>query len=45
MVSHEWDIIIDVTYDPPVASDTLVDQKVKVGAKLFYSTPGKSKER
>ena len=29
-------------YDPPVAGDTLVDQKVKVGSTLFYKTPAKN---
>lgn len=34
-----------MTYDPPVPGDTLVDQKVKVGATLFYSTPAKNTQR
>ena len=41
MVSLEWVITIDVTYDPPVG-DTLVDQKVKVGATKLYKTPAKN---
>ena len=45
MVSQEWVITIDVTYDPPVAGDTLVDQKVKVGSTLLYKTPAKNTER
>ena len=34
-----------VIYDPPVAGDTLVDQKVKVGATKFYTTPAKNTVR
>ena len=41
-VSQEWVITITVTYDPPVAGKTLVNQKVIVGETIFYSTPAKN---
>jgi hypothetical protein len=45
MVSQEWVITIDVTYDPPVSGDTLVNQTVKVGSTKFYTTPAKNSLR
>jgi hypothetical protein len=45
MVSTEWVITIDVTYDPPVLSDKLVDQKVRVGRSIKYRTPANNTVR
>ena len=45
MVSQEWIITIDVTYDPPVSGDTLVNQTVKVASTKFYNTPAKNAVR
>ena len=42
VVSTPWTIKVIVLYDPPVAGDTLVDQKVKVGSTLLYKTPAKN---
>jgi hypothetical protein len=42
IVSTPWTIKVIVIYDPPVPSDTLVDQKVKVGSTLLYTTPAKN---
>ena len=42
VVSTPWTIKVIVIYDPPVAGDVLVDQKVKVGSTLLYSTPAKN---
>jgi hypothetical protein len=45
MVSAPLTIKVIVIYDPPVASDVLIDQKVKVGANLLYRTPAKNMMR
>jgi hypothetical protein len=45
VVSTPWTIKVIVIYDPPVAADTLVDQKVKVGSTLLYRTPAKNTVR
>ena len=42
IVSTPWTIKVIVIYDPPVASDKVFDQKVKVGSTLLYSTPAKN---
>ena len=42
LVSTPWTIKVIVIYDPPVAGDILVDQKVKVGSTLLYSTAAKN---
>jgi len=39
LASNTWIITIDLTYDPPILSDVLVDQTVKVGRTLIYKTP------
>lgn len=42
MISAPWTIKLIVIYDPPVPSDKVVDQKVKVGSTLLYKTPAKN---